>query len=200
MTLLGNPMGLPQENPDSFSWCKVPAVIDLFPTKAQVWSTMTTAATKNPFHVIPASVEVFFTVTFPSNTINVPSSKELSLTNSLRNLPAMADGSAAIPASLLQCLRSILEAPMWPCVTQAHPVASQPNQKTRHTMSRSCELQNILSWEGSIRIINSNSWPYTGHFNNPTPSLRAFSSCSSSSGSLGTMTIPWKPVQCPITL
>lgn len=84
MTLLGNPMGLPQENPAGFSWCKLPAVIDFFPTKAQVWSTVTTAATKNPFHITSASAEVFFMVMFPSNTISVSSSKELSLTNSLR--------------------------------------------------------------------------------------------------------------------
>lgn len=39
---------------------------------------------KNPSNVTPASVEVFFTVIFPSNAIDVSSSKELSLTNSLR--------------------------------------------------------------------------------------------------------------------
>ncbi|XP_064527614.1 stimulator of interferon genes protein isoform X2 [Pseudopipra pipra] len=43
----------------------------------------------------------------------------------------------------------------------------------------------ILSWKGPTRIIQSNSWPCTGHPNNPTMCLRVFSKCSLSSSILG---------------
>lgn len=70
--------------------------------------------------------------------------------------------------------------------------------KTAEHKEKMAESQNSLSLKGTTRIIRSNSWPSTGHTNNPT--LRALSRHFLRSVRFDAPHFPGEPVPCPTTL
>lgn len=62
------------------------------------------------------------------------------------------------------------------------------------------EIQNMLCWKGSTRIIKPSSWPCTGHPKNPTLGLRMFSKYFLKPGRLGAVPIPWGAHSVPHAL